>query len=438
MGPGWCPVREAAVAVGIKGVVAGAHGNAGIGRDPRIHAGGRLVQAHGAGRRQRAGAVQIVLAGLHHMRGARDLVARTQRSGGFGKARHVGHDTLGGREDAAQLAGIRINMDEFLARHRAFDDRIAFGGGFAHARAHGQHQVGLAQALSQGRRHAPAYVAGGVGMALVKAFQAAPGRAHGQLEAFREAGDLFDGGMGPARAAQQQEGTLGHIQQGRHARQVGRAGMAAAALVARHVGHGGAAPQRVFGQGQHHGAGPSAGGDGVGAGDELRDTVGAVDLGHPFGHLAEHASVVDLLEGFALVEIVAHLAHEQNHGRGVLESRVHADAGVGGARAAGHETDARLAGELAIGFGHIGRAAFLAADDGLDGVLVFIQGIDAGQITLAGDHENAARAVNAQLLHQDLAAVAFDECLAHACTPWAALAHCSNSAWRASRRRAVL
>jgi hypothetical protein len=37
-----------------------------------------------------------------------------------------------------------------------------------------------------------------------------------------------------------------------------------------------------------------------------------------------------------------------------------ADGGVGGAGAAGDEAEAGLSGELAVGFGHEGRAAFVA------------------------------------------------------------------------------
>ncbi|CFM02052.1 Uncharacterised protein [Bordetella pertussis] len=336
-------------------------------------------------------------------------------------------------------------MHQPLARQRALDHGVAFGGGLAHARAHRQDQVRAGDALAQFRRHGPADVAGGIGMALVEAFQAAPGRAYRQLEAFGERGGLSDGLGAPACAAQQHEGPLGLVQQFDHARQVGRAGQAARAPVARHVGHAGAAPQRVLGQRQYHRPGPAAGGHREGARDEFGNPLGAVDLRDPLGHLAEHAAVVDFLERLALHEVVADLADEQNHRGRVLVGRMHADAGVGGAGAAGDEADPRLAGQLAIGLGHVGRAAFLAADNGVDGAAMLVQGVDAGQVALAGNHEHAPRAVHAQLLHQDLAAVALGQgWRGHDCSPWdsrgraARAAHCSNSAWRASRRRAVL
>ena len=49
------------------------------------------------------------------------------------------------------------------------------------------------------------------------------------------------------------------------------------------------------------------------------------------------------------------------------------------ARTARDEADARLAGELAVGLGHVGGAAFLAAYDGFDGARVFVQRVDAGR-----------------------------------------------------------
>lgn len=297
-------------------------------------------------------------------------------------------------------------MDQRLARQGTLDELIALGGGFAQARADRQDQVGHLDAGAQRVGHAPAHLAGGVGMALVKALEPAPGGRHGQFEAFGESGDLLDRVGVPAAAAQHHDGPFSLVQQLAHAVQVGFARAGGDAVVARHVGHRRRAPQRVFRQRQHHRAGAAAGGGGVGARHEFRDAVGAIDLRHPLGHLAEHAAIVDLLEGFAFVEVVADLADEQDHRRRILESGMHADAGIGGARATGHEAHAGLAGELAVGLGHVGSAAFLAAYHRLDGAAVLVQRIDAGQVALAWNHEDAARAVDAQLLHQDLSAVA--------------------------------
>ena len=79
--------------------------------------------------------------------------------------------------------------------------------------------------------------------------------------------------------------------------------------------------------------------------------------------------------------------------------------GVGRARAAGDEGDPGLAGQLALGLGHHGGPALLAADDRLD--LALMQAIKGRQIALARNAEDPFDPLNAQLVHQNLAAVAF-------------------------------
>ena len=117
--------------------------------------------------------------------------------------------------------------------------------------------------------------------------------------------------------------------------------------------------QHVLGQHQHDRAGPALHRGVEGARDVFGQAVGVVDLADPLGHAqragAEHLPVVDLLEGLAVALVAGHLADEQDHRRAVLERGVHADAGVGRARAAGHEADARPAAELALRLGHEGR-----------------------------------------------------------------------------------
>ncbi|CFP48377.1 Uncharacterised protein [Bordetella pertussis] len=163
-------------------------------------------------------------------------------------------------------------------------------------------------------------------------------------------------------------------------------------------------PQDVLGQGQHHGPRPARQRDLVRPMDEFRDALRVVDAGHPLGHLAVHPAVVDLLEGLPFGHVGAHLADEQNHRCRVLEGGMHAYAGVGGARPARHEADAGLAGQLAIGFGHEGRAALLAADSQPDVLRIVAQGIQHGQIAFAGHAEGLVHAVDLQRIDQDTAA----------------------------------
>ena len=173
-------------------------------------------------------------------------------------------------------------------------------------------------------------------------------------------------------------------------------------LVAPGVGHRGHRHQHVLGQRQHHRAGAAAGGDLEGARDVFGDAVGAVDLRDPLGHLAVHAAVVDLLERLAVHEVEADLADEQDHRRRVLVGGVHADRGVGGARAARDEADARPARHLAVGFGHERGAAFLAVDDEADARVV--QRVEHVEVALARHAEGGVDAVDLECVDQDLAA----------------------------------
>src|SRR2546426_1050200 len=120
----------------------------------------------------------------------------------------------------------------------------------------------------------------------------------------------------------------------------------------------------------------------------LRDALDAVDLRHPLGHLAVHAPVVDFLERLALSELVGNLADEHHHRRGILKSRMRADRAVGGSRPPRHEQHARLAGQLAVGLGHVGSAAFLAADDEGELVAYVVQAVEHRQVTLAWHAES--------------------------------------------------
>ena len=81
---------------------------------------------------------------------------------------------------------------------------------------------------------------------------------------------------------------------------------------------------------------------------------------------------------------------------------MHADRGVGGARAARDEADARLARHLAVGVGHEGGAALLAVDDEAD--VGVVQRVEHVQIAFAGYAESGVDAVDLQGVDQDLAA----------------------------------
>jgi hypothetical protein len=162
--------------------------------------------------------------------------------------------------------------------------------------------------------------------------------------------------------------------------------------------------EHVLGQHQHHRAGPAVHGGGKGARHVLGNAARVVDalhaLGHSFGGRAEERQVVDLLERFAVARVARHIADKQHHGRGVLERGVQADGRIGGARAARHETHTGPAGELALGFGHEGRATFLPVGDEADAVGMRMKAVEHREVTFARHTEGVGHALGDQALHK--------------------------------------
>ena len=93
-----------------------------------------------------------------------------------------------------------------------------------------------------------------------------------------------------------------------------------------------------------------------------------------------------------------------------------ADARIGGARPAGHETHARPAAELALRFGHEGRAALLTAGDETDLVAVFVKAVERREITLTGHAEHGRDALLDQRLDEHVTGEAGGGGLAHGST----------------------
>ena len=151
------------------------------------------------------------------------------------------------------------------------------------------------------------------------------------------------------------------------------------------------------------GPGPPGGRDLKRLVDQLGDALGHVDLRHPFGERREHLAEIDLLEGLAVDLMARDLADQHDHRRRILERGMDADRGVAGAGAARHQQHSRLAGELAVGFGHKGGAAFLAAGHETDLGRVE-QRVEHFEIALAGDAERHVDAMGAQRGDDELTA----------------------------------
>ena len=161
--------------------------------------------------------------------------------------------------------------------------------------------------------------------------------------------------------------------------------------------------QHVLGQREDDRAGAAGGGDAPGAGDIFGDPAGVVDPGGPFGDRAEKGREVDFLEAFAVLVAAVEVADEQDHRGRILEGDVDSGGGVGGARAAGDEGDAGAAGQLAVGLGHVGDAAFLAADHDVDFGRV-VKRVEDGEKAFAGNSEEAVAALDPELVDEEAAA----------------------------------
>ena len=120
-------------------------------------------------------------------------------------------------------------------------------------------------------------------------------------------------------------------------------------------------------------------------------------------HLAigrEEGGKVDLLEALAVAVAARDVADEQDHRGRILEGDMDAGAGVGRAGAAGDEGDARAAGHLAVGVGHVGDPAFLPADDRVDLGRV-VERVEHGEEALARHGEDAVAALDLELVDED-------------------------------------
>ena len=136
---------------------------------------------------------------------------------------------------------------------------------------------------------------------------------------------------------------------------------------------------------------------------ELGQALGAVDLRDPLAELRQEAAVVDLLERLAIQHPAPDLA-DQHHERGrVLEGDVQPRRAVGRAGPARHQAHAGSPGELAVGLGHHRRGALLACRHEPDRVPRVVQGVEHGQVALAGHAEDELDALRAQAVDQHVA-----------------------------------
>ena len=145
--------------------------------------------------------------------------------------------------------------------------------------------------------------------------------------------------------------------------------------------------EHVFGQGEHDRSGAARDRGGVGARDIFRNTVSAVDPCRPFGNRPKERCKVDFLETFTVSHAGIDITHEHDHRLRILLRHMDADAGVGRTGTARDESHPRPTRHCAVGTRHHRDAAFLAAGDEINRVLL-PQRVEHLQEAFAGNGEN--------------------------------------------------
>ena len=89
--------------------------------------------------------------------------------------------------------------------------------------------------------------------------------------------------------------------------------------------------QHIFRQAEHHRPRHALHRHGIGARDQFRHLVRAGGFPHPFRDAAEHAGIVNFLEGIAAQIALFHLPDQQDHRHRILFRRMHRDRSIAGA-----------------------------------------------------------------------------------------------------------
>ena len=129
----------------------------------------------------------------------------------------------------------------------------------------------------------------------------------------------------------------------------------------------------------------------------LGSAGGIRDLRDPLRDAAEHAPVVDLLEGTPPQILRRDLADQQDERHRILLRGMHRDRGVRRAGAAADAGDARAPGQARIGERHQSRARLVAAHHQVDAGAP-VQRVEEPEIALARDAEDAVEAMRGKAL----------------------------------------
>ena len=283
--------------------------------------------------------------------------------------------------DTAQFLRIGMDMHKAHLRLRNIEQSITLRRHFGHAPSDQQDQIAGGNALFQLRVGSNADFTGIKRMRIGKQHGAPERGGHRKLEAFGKTHHRGYRLVVPAGPTQNGHGLFGRPEQLLQLGHLCQAGPCFHRFDARHHRHAGHFQQDIFGQADHHRAGPALHGDMEGTRDDFGDTGGIVDLGYPFGGRAEKGTVIHFLKRAAFAHALFDLADKQDQRHAVMLGNVDAGRGIGGAGSACDHHNARTARQPRRRIGHHRCPAFLTADGDIDGGIM--QRIQHGQIAFA-------------------------------------------------------
>ena len=300
-----------------------------------------------------------------------------------------------------------MNMHQLLLRTRCLYQRVVAGGHLTQTRADGNDQIAGLDAGSELRVQADTDIPGVQRVVVVKGVLKTESIADRQPPVLGKALQGLGRLRCPAATAGNHQRALGSQQHFAQRAQGTRVAPCLDGFNARQRLRGGHLGEHVFRQHQHHRAGPPVHGRGKGAGHVLRNSIGVIytlhSLGKALGAGSEETGVIDFLKGLTVPAVTGDIAHQQDHGCGVLEGRVHADRGIGGPWAAGHHANARAPGQFAVGLGHEGSTTFLAAGHKFDLPAPGVHAVQHGQIALARHAKGMGHALGYQAVNKKMA-----------------------------------
>src|SRR3954466_11162760 len=386
------------------GVVAGAVGDDGGGREPIPQGPHDLGELHRPGNRHRSGPGEVLRPGGGTLRSPDRRRLGLQPGERRGKLHHPGIDGQLRCVDPAELLRAAVCVEEPLPRHRNLEQRIPAGGDLTETGAEDEGDVGVADPLRELRVDTDPDVPGVERMAVVEGILEAEGAGHRQLPRFGEAAQIVAGLGGPSAAAHEDDGAAragedgpepGHLLLRRGRRDPLRRGDGLRdRLLLEHV----------LRKREHHGPRPPRHRRVEGVAHIFRDAPRVVDLRHPLGELSEHPPEIDLLERLAIEEIATGLTDEEDDRRRILEGRVDAYRRMRGSGAPGDERNPRAARQLAVRVRHVGRARFVATDDEADLLALVVEAVEEREVALAGDAEDVVGTLDDEAPRQDLSA----------------------------------